>query len=80
MSRRDGDWYSCIRSNILGRPSIVFKRLVDATGNPLLPNDHPERHLGTRDTKCVQKVVGKDAVSLYPLAMMEPIPTGAYVH
>ena len=71
-----------MRSNIVGGPSIVFKRLVDATGNPLLPDDHPEHHLGTRilgGAKRVQKVVGYDAVSLYPCAMMQPMPTGAYV-
>ena len=45
---RNGDWYSCMQSNIVGGPSNVFKQLVDATGNPLLPEDHPERHLGTR--------------------------------
>ena len=71
-----------MRSNIVGGPSIVFKRLVDATGNPLLPDDHPERHLGgiRGGAKRVQKVVGYDAVSLYPWTMMHPMPTGAYVH
>ena len=48
-SRRDGDWYSCMRSNIIGGPSIVFKWLIDATGNPLLRDDHPAHHLGTRN-------------------------------
>ena len=32
VSHRDGHWYSCMRSNIVDGPSIVFKRLVDATG------------------------------------------------
>ena len=44
----DGDWYPCMCTNIVGGPSIVFKRLVDATGNPLLPDGHPERYLGMR--------------------------------
>ena len=67
VSRHDGDRYSCMRTNIVGGPSIVFKRLLDGTGNPLLPDGHPERYL--------KKVVGYDAVSLYPWAMM---PTRAY--
>ena len=82
MSRHNGDWYSCMHSNIVGGLSIVFKQLVDAMGNPLLPDNHLERHLGTRipgSAKRVQKVVGYDAVSLYPWAMMQPMPTGAYV-
>ena len=71
-----------MRTNIVGGPSIVFKRLVDTTGNPLLPDGHPERHLGTRiqgGAKCMKNVVGYDAVSLYPWATMQPMPTGVYV-
>ena len=78
VSPRDGSWYSCMRTNILGGPSIVFKRLVDATGNPLLADGHPERYLGTRiqgGAKRMKNVVGYDAVSLYWVARCNTVAT-----
>ena len=82
IAHRDADFYSCLRKNIVGGPSIVFCRYADAFENVLLPEEHPERHLGTRirnGLERVVKILGLDVNSLYPWAMSQPMPSGAYV-
>ena len=63
----DKDLYDLMKSGIVGGPSIIFKRYVEA-GKTLIRNG----------SKLCKKAIGYDANALYLWAISQWMPTGEY--
>ncbi|XP_078359971.1 uncharacterized protein LOC144644372 [Oculina patagonica] len=62
--------YQLFRNNMVGGPSIIFKRYAEAKVTNIRSNP----------AKPVKKIVGYDANGLYLWALCQPMPVGLYTH
>ena len=68
VSEQDKDFFQSLHSQIVGGPSIVFKRHIEKGGT----------RIRGADGKLTQKVVGYDANALYLWALAQDMPTEGY--
>ena len=67
FEQEDKDLYDLMKNGIVGGPSIIFKRYVEA-GKTLIRNGN----------KLCKKAIGYDANALYLWAIAQDMPTGKY--
>ena len=67
VSEKDKDFFQSLHSQIVGGPSIVFKRHIEKDKTKIRGGE-----------KVVKKVVGYDCNALYLKALAQPMPTEGY--
>ncbi|KXJ22829.1 Zinc finger and SCAN domain-containing protein 22 [Exaiptasia diaphana] len=76
FDEKNKDLYYSFKSNMVGGPSIIFHRYHEAGQTKIREKEMIEQG---KQPKVCENVVGYDANALYLWAIMQEMPTGAYV-